>query len=138
LSTYQANAGSYWHATDIIAAESVTYEDLMEIDPRVSTTPATVPHLQTSGYVEILPEDDWALNQSSISYQEMSIGASSNELTPATSKLSPAVFVHAALRLNGASVIWPEDVRFGNTSKVSFSPLTDKISCRQHTSIYLA
>jgi hypothetical protein len=91
--TYKNNAGPYWHTTDITAVELADV-DQMEIDPQIFTTPAATPDLQSSGYVGLPSEDDRALDQSGISYQGTSTSASSNQLTPATSKLSPAGSVH--------------------------------------------
>jgi hypothetical protein len=88
------NAFQYSDTNDIIASELATGEYQIETYPQAFTTPAAEPDLQTSGYVGFWPEVDWTPDQSGISYQGTSISASSNELTPATSKLSPASFVH--------------------------------------------
>ena len=71
-----------------------TFEHHTQTYSQAFTTSATVPHLQSSAYVAVSSEDDWSPDQDSTSYQDTPIEASSNGLTPATSKLSPASFVH--------------------------------------------
>lgn len=71
------------------ASELATGELPMDIDSRLSTTPASITDLQASEYVPTSELDGWTPDMSNFSHQGTSSSASSNGMTPATSNLSP-------------------------------------------------
>lgn len=71
----------------------------MVIDSQVLTTPAKFSDLESSGYAAVSGPDGWTPDQSIVDYQGTSASDLSTELTPATSKLSPASFVNEVTTL---------------------------------------
>ena len=85
---------TFLDTNDITSPMLATYEHHAQIYSQAFTTPAAVPDLQSSGYIAVSSEDDWTPDQNSTSQEEPSVSAPSNDLTPATSKSSPASSAH--------------------------------------------
>jgi hypothetical protein len=87
-------AVTYSDLEDAYASVLAMYGHHTQTDSQAFTALAAELDLQNSGYVAVSSESDWTLDQSSIGYQRTPISALSTELTPATSKLSPASSAH--------------------------------------------
>jgi hypothetical protein len=78
------------YTRNTMALGIATAEHQTRRDSQALTTSAAVPDLQSFEYVAISSEFDWTPDQSTIGYQKASISTPSTELTPTTSRLSPA------------------------------------------------